>query len=121
MSRERASSTPTRMTVPRVSSGQSSTRTRSLTARSERSLTPGGKPLLCLCMITPFILHDSRGRKSRNGPYPPDFKAPLPMKRDMDLARRILLEVEADPKAVGQVPLQLDIEGRDPQEISYHV
>jgi hypothetical protein len=43
------------------------------------------------------------------------------MKRDMDLCRRILLEVDANPGAVGQVPLQLDIEGRDPQEVSYHV
>jgi hypothetical protein len=43
------------------------------------------------------------------------------MKRDMDLCRRILFEVEASPEAVGHRPIQLNIEGHDPHEISYHV
>jgi Hypothetical protein (DUF2513) len=43
------------------------------------------------------------------------------MKRDMDLARRILLAVEADPEATGFGYVQVDIEGHDQAEVSYHI
>ena len=43
------------------------------------------------------------------------------MKRDMDLARRILLEVEADPKTTGFGYRRVDIEGHDQAEVSYHI
>lgn len=43
------------------------------------------------------------------------------MKRDMDLCRKILLEVEANPRATGPAWLDLNIEGREPAEIAYHV
>lgn len=41
------------------------------------------------------------------------------MKRDMDLARRILLEVERHPKPNEHI--QLQIEGRSQEEVAYHV
>jgi hypothetical protein len=43
------------------------------------------------------------------------------MKRDMDLARRILLDIEECPDADGQGWLQVKIEGHSEQVISYHV
>lgn len=43
------------------------------------------------------------------------------MKRDMDLFRRILLQLEASPEATGHSRIDLDIEDRDPTEVSYHV
>jgi hypothetical protein len=39
----------------------------------------------------------------------------------MDLCRRILLEVEAAPNAVGHRAIKLNIGGHDPTELSYHV
>jgi hypothetical protein len=38
----------------------------------------------------------------------------------MDLCRRILLEVEANPEATGLGWIDLDIEGHDPTVVSYH-
>ena len=46
---------------------------------------------------------------------------PESMKRDLDLARRILLELEADPEATGGCAVGLDIEGRETAEVYYHV
>jgi hypothetical protein len=43
------------------------------------------------------------------------------MKRDMDLARRILLDLEESPDADGAGGMGIEIEGRTEQEISYHV
>jgi hypothetical protein len=43
------------------------------------------------------------------------------MKRDMDLARQILRAVEDSPEADGTQWIEVDLEGRSPQEISYHV
>jgi hypothetical protein len=43
------------------------------------------------------------------------------MKRNMDLCRRILLDVEASPEATGLGYIQLNIEGHDATEVSYHV
>jgi hypothetical protein len=43
------------------------------------------------------------------------------MKRDMDLCRQILLDVEANPEAVGLGDVELNIEGHSPTEVSYHV
>lgn len=43
------------------------------------------------------------------------------MKRDADLCRQILLELEANPEAIGAGWINLDIEGRDTEEVSYHV
>lgn len=43
------------------------------------------------------------------------------MKRDMDLCRKILLDVEADPRATGPAWMNLTIEGREPAEVAYHV
>ena len=43
------------------------------------------------------------------------------MKRDMDLAREILLAIEANEKATGHGVIRIDMEGRTRDEISYHV
>ena len=43
------------------------------------------------------------------------------MKRDMDLARKIMLELEESPDAIGRTPLRLDLEGHTKEEIGYHV
>src|SRR5689334_8680677 len=43
------------------------------------------------------------------------------MKRDMDLGRRILLDLEANPEATGHGSVELNIEGRGRTEVSYHV
>src|SRR4051794_19325385 len=43
------------------------------------------------------------------------------MKRDMDLARQILLALEENPESTGQQGVDVAIEGRSPVEISYHV
>lgn len=43
------------------------------------------------------------------------------MKRDMDLCRNILLEVEANPRATGPACLDLNVEGPTPVELAYHV
>ena len=43
------------------------------------------------------------------------------MKRDMDLCRRILFDIEANADAPGQGPVRLTIEGHEPAEVSYHV
>jgi hypothetical protein len=43
------------------------------------------------------------------------------MKRDMDLARRILLDVETNPKATGHGYHEVTIEGHDKTEVSYHI
>jgi hypothetical protein len=43
------------------------------------------------------------------------------MKRDMELIRSILLEVEAKADANSTFPMQMHIPGRDRGEISYHV
>jgi hypothetical protein len=43
------------------------------------------------------------------------------MKRDMDLCRRILLDLEANPEATGANAVKLRIEDRDPAEVNYHV
>jgi hypothetical protein len=43
------------------------------------------------------------------------------VKRDMDLCRRILLDVEANPEADGHGCIELQIEGQNPREVSYHV
>ena len=45
----------------------------------------------------------------------------LLMKRDFDLARKILLIVEADDNAVGDVLINLSIDGYSKKQISYHV
>jgi hypothetical protein len=47
------------------------------------------------------------------------FRGASAMRLDMDLARQILLEIEKFPKASGPVPL--DMPGRDPEEVAYHV
>jgi DNA-binding transcriptional ArsR family regulator len=39
----------------------------------------------------------------------------------MDLARQILIELEESPAAIGDMSLNLEIEGRTPAEITYHV
>jgi hypothetical protein len=45
-----------------------------------------------------------------------------PMKRDMDLVRRILMDIEACPEADAQPGyLQLDFEGHSTEEVMYHV
>ena len=41
------------------------------------------------------------------------------MKRDLDLIRHILLEIEKEPYT-GDI-LQLDIEGYTPEQINYHI
>lgn len=41
------------------------------------------------------------------------------MKRDMDLAREILLKIEESPTTMGWV--ELDFPGRSDEEVSYHV
>jgi hypothetical protein len=43
------------------------------------------------------------------------------MKRDFDLAREILRQVEASEKAVGVGWIDLKMEGKSPIEVSYHV
>jgi DNA-binding transcriptional ArsR family regulator len=43
------------------------------------------------------------------------------MKRDMDLIRRILMDIEESPEATGYQWLDLSIEGHSPEEVSYHV
>ena len=43
------------------------------------------------------------------------------MKRDMDLARRILLDVEECKEAVGGSPIHIECEGHSEEEVSYHV
>ncbi|MGH8545557.1 MAG: DUF2513 domain-containing protein [Gammaproteobacteria bacterium] len=43
------------------------------------------------------------------------------MKRDFDLAREILRQIEESSDAVGVKWIDLEIEGRDPVEVSYHV
>lgn len=43
------------------------------------------------------------------------------MKRDMDLCRKVLLEVEANPRATGPAWVDLDIKGWVPAELAYHV
>jgi DNA-binding transcriptional ArsR family regulator len=43
------------------------------------------------------------------------------MKHDMDLARQILLALEADPEADGHGWVEIEIDGRSAREISYHV
>jgi hypothetical protein len=43
------------------------------------------------------------------------------VKLDMDLARRILLAVEADPEADGAGYVAVEIDGYEPAEVSYHV
>lgn len=43
------------------------------------------------------------------------------MKLDMDLVREILQQVEDDPAADGTGFVKVRVEGRTPQEISYHV
>ena len=43
------------------------------------------------------------------------------MKRDMDLAREILLKVEQSPQATGGGVIDVKIEGRSDDEVSYHV
>lgn len=43
------------------------------------------------------------------------------MKRDMDLCRRILLDLEANPRATGHARVKLSIEGVDEATLSYHV
>jgi hypothetical protein len=43
------------------------------------------------------------------------------MKRDLDLARRILLEVEANPEADGNGCVDVRVEGHSEREISYHI
>jgi DNA-binding transcriptional ArsR family regulator len=41
------------------------------------------------------------------------------MKRDMDLIREILLEIEAHPEPWGDIKIK--IQGSSPEEVSYHV
>lgn len=43
------------------------------------------------------------------------------MNCDMDLARRILLDVEANPEAIGGRCFGLNIEGHEPAKVYYHV
>jgi hypothetical protein len=43
------------------------------------------------------------------------------MKRDMDLCRRILFEIEASPEATGANTVILHIDGRDQAGVEYHV
>jgi hypothetical protein len=43
------------------------------------------------------------------------------MKRDMDLIRAILLDLEASEETTGRVPMELDLEGHSEAEIMYHV
>ena len=43
------------------------------------------------------------------------------MKRDMDLAREILLKIEESPEATGVGGIDLKIEGRSHEEVAYHV
>ncbi len=43
------------------------------------------------------------------------------MKRDLDLCRRILLHIEANPEATGANTIVLGIKDHDPAEVDYHV
>lgn len=43
------------------------------------------------------------------------------LKRDMDLVREILLEIEREPQLDGTRPAKLSIQGRDPNEVGYVV
>jgi hypothetical protein len=43
------------------------------------------------------------------------------MKRDMDLCRQILLDLEDNPEAVGWKGFTFEYEGRTYEEVSYHV
>ena len=43
------------------------------------------------------------------------------MKLDMDLAREILLAIEADPEADGEGIVRVEIPDRSRREVSYHV
>lgn len=43
------------------------------------------------------------------------------MKRDMDLLRKILLEIEEDPRAIGVGWIELEVPGHERDEVSYHV
>jgi hypothetical protein len=43
------------------------------------------------------------------------------MKRDMDLAREILLKLEASPQATGPGWINLQMDGHEPEEVFYHV
>jgi hypothetical protein len=49
-------------------------------------------------------------------------KGAMPMKRDIDLVRRILMDIEACPPADGRPGyVQLTIEGHSPEVVMYHV
>lgn len=43
------------------------------------------------------------------------------MKRDMDLCRQILLDIESNPDADGSNVISVEYEGRSESEISYHL
>jgi hypothetical protein len=43
------------------------------------------------------------------------------MKRDVDLCRLILFDLEDNPKATGAAIVSLHIKDRDPAEVAYHV
>jgi hypothetical protein len=43
------------------------------------------------------------------------------MRLDMDLGRAILLKIEENPQADGSLCVPVDIDGRNPKELSYHV